>query len=217
MRFLIAAVAATVVFVGADIQAQAHHVDEHIHPPRAGSAAADSPVPTAVIEDGLRIPDARLVDQDGKAVRFYSDLVAGKTVAMHFVFTTCTTICRPLGAIFGRLRQLLDETGRDVDLISVTVDPATDTPQRLKAWRSRFGTGPGWTLVTGAKPEIDSLLKALGAFTPDYEDHSPLLLVGNEPAGHWIRASGLASPAEIASLIDGLGSAGRSDGEVLDP
>lgn len=95
-------------------------------------------------EDLRQIPDVTLVDQEGEEVHFYSDLVADKVVAMNFIFTTCTTVCPPMGAIFGKLQQDLGErAGRDVHLISVTVDPVTDTPDRLKAWSERFGARPG--------------------------------------------------------------------------
>ena len=90
-------------------------------------------------------------------------------------------------------------------LISVSIDPQTDTPQRLKAWGAKFHAGPGWTLLTGRKEEVDRLLKALGVFTPDRADHSPLVLLGNEPAKRWTRAYGLAAPAKMVELLDGLG------------
>lgn len=152
--------------------------------------------------DSLQIPDVAVIDQDGKAVRFYSDLVKDRVVAMNFVFTTCTTICPPMGANFAKLRQLLgDRAGRDVHLISVSVDPTTDTPERLKAWAQKFGAGPGWTLVTGDRAEITRLLKALGVYTAGIADHSPLVLLGNDARRRWTRAYGLAPPARLAELI----------------
>jgi protein SCO1 len=153
--------------------------------------------------DRLVIPDVPVIDQDGKTVRFYSDLVKDRVVAVNFVFTTCTTICPPLGANFAKLRQLLgDRAGRDVRLISVSVDPATDTPERLKAWSQKFGAGPGWILVTGDRAEITRLLKALGVYTSGLGDHSPLVLLGNDARHRWTRAYGLAPPATLAALID---------------
>ncbi|HVT59848.1 MAG TPA: SCO family protein [Thermoanaerobaculia bacterium] len=176
--------------------------------PGGGGARAASGESAVVVSGSLRVPDVTVVDQDGRQVRFWSDLMAGKVVAVSFIFTTCTTICPPIGANFGRLAKLLDgRLGRGVSLISVSVDPLTDTPQRLKAWARQFGGGPGWTLVTGNKSEIDRLLKALQAYTPNYADHSPLILVGNAANGVWQRTSGLAAPAEIAKLIDQLISA----------
>jgi cytochrome oxidase Cu insertion factor (SCO1/SenC/PrrC family) len=157
------------------------------------------------------IPDVELTDQDGRPVHVYSDLIRGRRVAMNFVFTTCTTICPPMGANFERLQKVLGaragRSGNDVRLISVSIDPQTDTPQRLKEWGAKFHAGPGWTLLTGRKEEVDRLLKALGVYTPDRADHSPLVLLGNEPAKRWTRAYGLAAPAKMVELLDGLGPA----------
>jgi cytochrome oxidase Cu insertion factor (SCO1/SenC/PrrC family)/ABC-type branched-subunit amino acid transport system substrate-binding protein len=162
-----------------------------------------APAATETVELGdMTVPDVELIDQDGRPVRFYTDLVAGKVVAINFIFTTCTTICPPMGANFGRLQRALgDRMGAEVSLISVSVDPLVDTPPRLKAWGAQFGAGPGWTLVTGAKSQVDDLLKALGVFTPDKLDHSPTLLVGNDRTGRWTRAHGLAAPDTLAELI----------------
>ena len=156
----------------------------------------------------MSIPDVELVDQDGRKVRFYTDLVKGKVVAVNFVFTTCTTICPPLGATFARVQKEL--AGRDVHLISISVDPATDTPERLKAWAAKFHAAAGWTLLTGPKPKVDELLGALGAATASPSDHTPTVLVGNDAAGQWTRAYGLARPAVLIGLIDAA-AAGRLD------
>ena len=150
-------------------------------------------------------PDVAVVDQDGRQAHFYSDLVRGKRVAINFVFTTCTTICPPMGANFERLQALLGaRAGTDVRLLSISIDPATDTPERLKAWGARFHAGPGWTLLTGSKEELDRLLKAMGVFTADRASHAPVLLLGDDRTGRWTRAYGLAPPAKIVELLDGL-------------
>ena len=152
---------------------------------------------------GMRIPDTELLDQDGRKVRFYTDLVKGKTVVINFIFTTCTTVCPPLGATFARVqRELGERTGRDVHFISISVDPVTDTPERLKAWGAKFKAGPGWTFVTGAKPQVDELLAALAASTARREDHTPTVLIGNDAAGQWTRAYGLTAPSKIVQIID---------------
>jgi len=150
-------------------------------------------------------PDVEAIDQDGRQVRFYSDLVRGKRVAINFIFTTCTTICPPMGANFEQLQALLGaRAGADVRLLSVSVDPGTDTPERLKAWGTRFHAGPGWSLLTGRKDDMDRLLKAMGVFTADRASHAPILLLGDDRTGRWTRAYGLASPAKIVQLLDGL-------------
>jgi protein SCO1/2 len=170
---------------------------------------ADAPAAPAQEESvQLSIPDVALVDQDGKPVHFYSDLVQGKVVLMNFIFTSCTTICPPMGATFAKVQKLLGErAGRDIHLISVSVDPGTDTPQRLTAWKQKLGGGPGWTLVTGDKESVTRLLKALGVYTASISDHTPLVLAGNDAQGRWTRAYGLAPPAKMVELVDQMTSA----------
>ena len=172
--------------------------------PTAGDSAGESP----------RIPDVPVLDQTGRRLNFYTDLVKGKTVAINFIFTTCTTVCPPLGATFARVQKEL--AGRDVHLISISVDPATDTPERLKAWGEKFKAGPGWTLVTGAKPQVDELLKALGAATASPSDHTPTVLVGNDAKGQWTRAYGLAPPSKLVQLINDAAE-GRLADNVKEP
>lgn len=148
------------------------------------------------------IPEVEVLDQNGNALQFYSDLIKGKTVVINFIFTNCTTICPPLGATFARVqKEMGDKVGKDVHFISISVDPLTDTPERLKAWGAKFKAGVGWTFVTGNKEQIDNLLYALGASVARREDHSPTVIVGNDLKGIWTRTYGLASSAQMIGLI----------------
>ncbi|MEW6208862.1 MAG: SCO family protein [Acidobacteriota bacterium] len=148
----------------------------------------------------LDIPDVPVEDQNGRRLNFYTDLVKNKTVAINFIFTTCTTICPPLTATFRKVQELLGDR-RDIELISVSVDPATDVPERLNAFAAKFNAGRGWTFVTGAKSDMDRLLKSLGAYIADKNDHTPMVLVINDSAGCWTRTFGLASAATLAKVI----------------
>lgn len=175
--------------------------DPACHEGDAAQAAAPAPAAPQRLR-ALNIPDSRVFDQDGRGLRFYTDLVQGKVVIMNFIFTTCTTICPPMAANFSRLQDLLgDQLGTEVHLISVSVDPVTDTPARMKAFGEKFHRKPGWTLVTGSKPEVDKLLKALKIFTPDKNDHSPTVLMGNDALGIWTRAYGLAAPESLMETL----------------
>jgi cytochrome oxidase Cu insertion factor (SCO1/SenC/PrrC family) len=147
------------------------------------------------------IPDVLVTDQNGRRFHFRSDLIAGKVVAINFIFTTCTTICPPLTATFRRVQQELETNGNDVQLISVSVDPSTDTPERLHDFAAKFKAGPGWTFVTGDKDDIDSILQALGVAVADKNDHTPMVLIGNDAVGYWTRTYGLASPLAITKQI----------------
>lgn len=148
-----------------------------------------------------RIPDIPVIDQNGKRLNFYSDLIKGKTVAINFIFTTCTTICPPLTATFRRVQQELATAAPEAELISISVDPTIDTPPRLSDFAGKFKAGPGWTFVTGDQTGITSLLKALGAGVADKNDHTPMILIGNDKVGYWTRAYGLSSPTALVKAI----------------
>lgn len=153
----------------------------------------------------LVIPDVPVLDQDGRTLHFYTDLIKGKTVAINFIFTNCTTICPPLAATFARVqKELGDKVGKEVHFISISVDPLTDTPERLKAWGAKFKAGTGWTFVTGNKEDIDKLLAALGASVARREDHTPSVIVGNDSRSVWTRTYGLARPSLMVGLIENV-------------
>jgi cytochrome oxidase Cu insertion factor (SCO1/SenC/PrrC family) len=149
-----------------------------------------------------RIPDVPVFDQNGRQLNFHKDLIANKVVAVNFVFTTCTTACPPLTATFRKVQQELgEEVGKNVWLISVSVDPATDTPERLREFAEKFKAGPGWTFVTGDASDIGEILRGFGVGITNKTDHTPMILIGNETKGVWTRAYGLSSPVELAKLI----------------
>src|SRR5215468_5373921 len=167
----------------------------------SGARADAAPAPSAAeLHPRPAIPDVELIDQHGRPVHLYRDLVQGRVVAINFVFTSCTTICPPMGAIFGRLEELLGDPAR-VRLISISIDPVVDTPERLAAWGAHFHAGPGWTLLTGRKETIDALRKALAVFTPDLDSHAPVVLIGDDATGQWTRADGLAPATKLAEQI----------------
>jgi protein SCO1/2 len=178
---------------------------------RVLAACAAFAISLAAYAEPLRVPDVRVKDQNGRELRFYSDLVRGRVVAISFIFTSCTTICTPIGAKMAALQPALAKRG-DVTLISVSIDPSTDTPERLKSWSEKFKPRPGWTLVTGSKEEIGRLLAALRAESPSPASHSPILLVGNDATGNWTRVSSLNAVDSIVAAIDGVRTAKEARG-----
>jgi cytochrome oxidase Cu insertion factor (SCO1/SenC/PrrC family) len=148
-----------------------------------------------------RIPDIRVYDQNGKQLKFYSQIIKGHTVAIDFIFTTCTTICPLLTVTFSKIQQNLADRAVRVQLISISVDPVTDTPARLRDFSAKFKVAPGWTFVTGNKDDIASLLLALEAGVGDKNDHTSRIVIGNDTVDYWTTASGSSSPAALVRAI----------------
>ena len=160
----------------------------------------------------LDLPDVPVVDQDGRAMRFRSELLKDRTVAVNFVFTTCTTVCPALTTTMRAIqRELGERVGQDVWLISVSVDPTVDRPERLRAFANGFGAGPGWTFLTGEPADINRLLKAFGS-AGGISAHATTMLIGNAHSGRWVRTSGLASASTNVKLIVDAARSGRVDG-----
>lgn len=156
----------------------------------------------------VQLYDLELVTQEGKRVKFKSDVVADKLVAMTFIFTTCTTICPIYNAIFSQLQTLLGERmGKDVVMVTLTLDPTRDVVGRMKRTAQKFGAQPGWLYLTGEKPNVDQVLKGLGAYFPNFEEHPPMALVGDGKTGTWKRFNGFPSPEQVLAMIDELQAA----------
>jgi len=173
---------------------------------RRTSAPSPTPTPSPTPQDqyafsSSQIPDVRVYDQNGQSLNFYSDLIKGRNVAINFIFTTCTNVCPVLTATFRRVQVELEKSQSDVKLISVSVDPTVDTPERLRDFAGKFKAGPGWTFVTGTKSDIDTLLRQLGAGVGNKTDHTSMILIGNDPANVWTRTYGLSSPTVLIKVM----------------
>jgi len=149
--------------------------------------------------------DVELLNQDGKKVRFYSDVLKGKTVVVNAFFTTCTSVCPPMNRNMEKIQEVLgDRVGRDVFLVSMTVDPETDTPARIKEYAQKFHAGPGWIFLTGKKENLDWALYKLGQYVEQKDDHKTIFIIGNEPTGLWKKAFGMANVAELVQVVESV-------------
>jgi protein SCO1 len=147
--------------------------------------------------------DVELINQDGQKVRFYSDVLKNKVVVINTFFTTCTNICPPMNRNFEKIQEALgDRLGKDAFLVSITVDPETDTPTRLKEYGRRFHARPGWMFLTGKKENVDWALYKLGQYMETKDNHTSIFIIGNEPKGLWKKAMGLAKAEELISIVE---------------
>ena len=151
--------------------------------------------------------NVELINQDGKVVHFYDDLIKDKIVVISFIFTHCGDSCPAETASLRQVQKLLgDRMGKDIFFYSISIDPEHDTPKVLKDYAERFKVGPGWSFLTGKKADITLLRKTLGLFRDDVEasklaEHTTTIMIGNEATGQWVKRSPFDEPKVLAWMI----------------
>jgi protein SCO1/2 len=149
-----------------------------------------------------------LQTQHGKPVRFYDDLVRGRTVLINLMYSGCGDVCPANSAALATLHDLLGgRVGRDIAILSISIDPAGDTPERLKRYWAAFGAKPGWLFLTGKPGEVDRLRRELGLYDPDpvvdadITQHAGTLTVGNDRADTWRAFPVLMDAKQLALAV----------------
>lgn len=146
--------------------------------------------------------DVILVDQDGEPQRFYNDLLKDKVVLINSFFTSCEGSCpRIMRLIAGIQERFSDQMGQSLHIISISLDPISDTPPQLKTYAKEINAGPGWQLITGKKDNVDFALKKLGHFVADIQAHKNTVIVGNEATGLWKKVFILAKRDALDKVI----------------
>jgi protein SCO1/2 len=174
--------------------------DPHAHHREMMSKPAEAAKPADV-----ELKDRELLTQDGEPVKFVTDVIGDRVVVIDFVYTTCTTVCPVLTAVFSQLQDKLgDRLGEEVFLVSMTVDATRDTPPRLKAYAAKHNAREGWIWLTGDEIVVDDVLDGMGAYTPNFENHPAMVLVGDGKTGEWSRFFGFPSADRIMTRVDEL-------------
>ena len=97
-----------------------------------------------------------------------------------------------------------DHMGKDVYIISISVDPTVDTPSRLKEYATKLNAKPGWYFLTGEKAKVDFALHKLGQYVENKLDHLNIFIIGNESTGLWKKAFGLARSEELVKVVESV-------------
>mgnify|MGYP005806098167 CR=1 FL=1 len=133
------------------------------------------------------VPAALLEDQDGRLLSLQD--YRGKLLAVEFIYTNCTTICRALGVAFRQVQERVPQPmlGSQISLLSISFDPARDDPAHLKAYGQAFGAdGRHWRIARVRNAaDLPALLKAFGIVViPDrlggFEHNAALHLVDRD-------------------------------------
>ena len=151
------------------------------------------------------LPDVLLVDRAGNERHLFSEITGDRTVVMNFIFTDCSAACPISTAIMKSVRTRLNgqgDSGKSVVLVSVSINPWADTPQRLAEFARRHGaTGKGWFWLTGAQREVDRLLLAAHSYTAEASEHPSVILIGRPDVGQWTPLYGFPKAEAILDQV----------------
>lgn len=144
-----------------------------------------------------RVPDVKLVRQDGTTTTLEQEMSDGRPVVLNFIFTSCEAICPMMTHIFAEFQKKLGAESSHVHLMSISIDPEQDTPERLREYAQRFHAGPGWTFYTGTEAASVTAQKAFNVFRGEKMDHTAVTLLRAAPGVSWQRLDGFATPDDL--------------------
>ena len=149
--------------------------------------------------------DVELVNQNGEKLRFYSDLLKGKVVIISSFMASCASACPVKNRNLEKIQDAAGERlGKEAVILSITVDPLTDTPSRLKDYAKTYHAKPGWHFLSGKKENVDWALYKIGQYFENKNDHVNIIVVGNETTGLWKKAFALASSDELVKIFESV-------------
>ena len=166
------------------------HGDEHDH----------AAVPKGIRRSEVfyKLPALTLVRQDGASVAFPQELDDGHPVILDFIYTACTTVCPVTSMVFSQLQPLLGKDLASTKMVSISIDPEFDTPERLTEYAKKFEAKAQWRHYTGTREASLAMQKAFNVYRGEKMNHVPATFLRGAPARPWIRLEGFATPEELA-------------------
>jgi protein SCO1/2 len=186
--------------VPAHAQGQSHaghegHMATAAHPSRTAASRLMTPQPV--------IGEVSLLDQDGRRTSLREAIGTDAPVLMNFIFTTCTTICPVMSAGFAQFVKALRPERDHVRLVSISIDPETDTVDALRAYAVRFHAGPSWQFLTGTRAAVEAAQRTFGAYRGDKSNHAPATYLRRTPDSPWESVDGLSSADTLLRAFRG--------------
>ena len=152
---------------------------------------------TVVSTAAYSVPNVQLVRDDGKAVSLPDELNDGRPVIMNFIYTTCTEICPVTSHTFEQFQDKLGNERDKVHMVSISIDPEQDTPERLAAYGRKYDAGPQWHYYTGTIEASVTAQRAFDVYRGNKMNHSPVTLLRAAPGKSWLRIEGFASADDL--------------------
>ncbi len=143
------------------------------------------------------IPDLTLINLAGEKVSVIQELSPDKPILLNFIFTTCTTICPVMSATFAQTQKLLGSDIQNVRMVSISIDPEQDTPEKLRAYAQKFKAQSQWHFLTGNVDDIMAVLLTFDVYRGNKMSHEPVTLLRKKKDDPWVRLDGLTTAKEL--------------------
>jgi protein SCO1/2 len=150
-------------------------------------------------EHDYQLPDLELVNMAAEKTSLLDEVNPGKPVMVNFIFTTCTTICPVMSATFAQVQSELGDDSDALRMISFSIDPEQDTPERLREYAALFNAGPQWQFLTGSLDDSVAVQKAFDVYRGNKMNHEPTTLMKAADSDTWVRIDGLARASDIVA------------------
>ena len=146
--------------------------------------------------------DRPVVTQHGDKLRFYSDIMRNRVVLISLFFSNCTGICPLTNQKLAKVQNLLgNEIGKNVFILSLTVDPDRDTPEAMRSYAEKLGAGKGWLFLSGKKDDMNFITRRLGQTDPDFAAHNPFFMVGDVAGARWKKVAPNVTAASLVARL----------------
>ncbi|MBA4490499.1 SCO family protein [Paracoccus sp. S1E-3] len=166
-----------------------------------GPHSAPAPMQVGRSTEKIVLPDIAVTDQTGKVQGIVSRYADGAPVIVSFLYTNCTEVCLMTQATLSVVdEELAGQKADPLKILSITVDPARDTPEVLAKAAADIAASPRWHWLRANAAETPVLLSAFGIDAGPIETHENVYFVGDMASGEFIRVTGDADPDALIAL-----------------
>lgn len=144
-----------------------------------------------------QLPELELTRQDGIKTQLATELNDGRPVILNFIFTSCTAICPLLSGMMSSLQTKLGKELDQVHMVSISIDPEYDNPERLQAYAAQFKAKSQWQFYSSNQQNLRKVQEAFDAYRGDKMNHTITTYLRVSPNQTWVRLDGFLSSDDV--------------------
>jgi len=176
---------------------------KNLHAAHFDAAAADRASRLAQLQ--RLAPNVSLIDQDGRKVRFYDDVLKGRQVVLSAMYSACEKLCPPTMRNLIEAREMVGDSAGKLSFVTMTLTPLDDGPKQLLEYKQRYGLSKDWMFLTGRPDQMEIIQASLGYAPQRASDnlmtHASMVRICDERLMRFGHVNGMTSALNIARMI----------------